>query len=226
MKFCSVVVGILVLAAISCKSVIPHFPPLTDTVVKVCVETEAFSSSGSAVLVDSKKVESGYQLSFLTAKHNIRDVKIENLTIQFFSFSDVPDFTLPVIRATSHPGLDLAVLVVLSDIYHTPAQRATGPIIPLSEVFSVGYPLGIGMMVTSGFICIDFKQGSNPSWICSAPLFLGNSGGGVFDRASNKLIGISIQMLTGDGTLSSAVPHLHVLVPATHFNGWLRELGI
>ncbi len=89
-----------------------------------------------------------------------------------------------------------------------------------SDVYVIGWPLLMDSnSVSSGSL-------RSPRWnangcmnqlLISAPVFGGNSGGGVFLRSTNELIGVVSWGLTNDETLNGIVPHTVILEALFYF---------
>ena len=59
----------------------------------------------------------------------------------------------------------------------------------------------------------------------SAPTYIGNSGGGIFDAETHHLIGIFSKIYTHGSMRSSIVPHMGLVTPLTAIYTWLEEEG-
>jgi hypothetical protein len=62
-------------------------------------------------------------------------------------------------------------------------------------------------------------------WMLNAPTFFGNSGGGVFQAESYRLIGISSMIYTYGKAQPAVVPHLGLFVPLSTIDEWLELEG-
>ncbi|MBI4602920.1 MAG: trypsin-like peptidase domain-containing protein [Planctomycetes bacterium] len=106
------------------------------------------------------------------------------------------------------PGKDLASLDVFSRAY------------------AVGCPLGNRPLPTLGEISSKSKVvAGQVFWMLSAPTFFGNSGGGVYQAETFRLIGISSMIYTYGKTHPAVVPHLGLFVPLATIYRWLEEEG-
>lgn len=106
--------------------------------------------------------------------------------------------------------LDLALIEVKE---HWPTlQMFTGKLRVGEPDIAVGYPLGAGISISSGFIGerapADKDMGKEPHFQESAPIWPGNSGGGIFvNRGGWKLAGIV------EFSNTSALPGVVLFVP-------------
>jgi S1-C subfamily serine protease len=125
---------------------------------------------------------------------------------------------------------DLALLRLRSvHEYPNAARLATRESLRRVRVFTpivaVGCPLGHDPLPTLGEIAALNKEVHGERfWMMNAPTIFGNSGGGVFDRATHELIGVSVMVCTYDGAVSTPVPHLGIMVSLEAVYDWLDEL--
>ncbi|MBI3099782.1 MAG: trypsin-like peptidase domain-containing protein [Planctomycetes bacterium] len=94
------------------------------------------------------------------------------------------------------------------------------------KVTAVGCPLGHAPLPTEGeIVSLDKKVSGERFWMMSAPTIFGNSGGGVFDSGSPRLVGVAAMICVYDTIVSMPVTHLGVLVPMTSVYDWLDSQG-
>ena len=60
-------------------------------------------------------------------------------------------------------------------------------------------------------------------WMTNAQMIFGNSGGGVYDAATQELVGVSSRVCAYGNVLPAAVPHLGVMVPMSTVLDWLEQ---
>ena len=78
------------------------------------------------------------------------------------------------------------------------------------------------MLITEGYTCYSLVD-QNKS-VCSAPIYPGSSGGGLFYLTTKELIGISIQILTiPDKNGSALAENIHIYIPVFCFIDWLEK---
>lgn len=183
------------------------------------VKSENSVSSGSGTLI---KTNSKDEHAVLTAKHVVepsgKEVAIE-VVVNGFSF-DVAEVFL-------HPKYDIAILTFKTSYVLGYAEIDNGNPKPIEEVYAAGYPLQIGLIVTHGIANYSVQgppgAGYAPMFFCSAPIYSGNSGGGVYSKESGKLIGVSI-MAGAEASYYNKVivPHTHLFIPTRAIHSWIE----
>lgn len=94
------------------------------------------------------------------------------------------------------------------------------------QAYAVGCPLGNRPLPALGEISSKAKVvGDQTFWMLSAPIYFGNSGGGVFLADTYELIGISSMIYTYGKTNPVVVPHLGLFVPLETIYEWLDSEG-
>ncbi|HIA28180.1 MAG TPA: serine protease [Planctomycetes bacterium] len=94
------------------------------------------------------------------------------------------------------------------------------------KVYAVGCPLGNKPLPSVGEISSQEKIVAGQSfWMVNAPTFFGNSGGGIFNLETEKLVGISSMIYTYGKRQPMVVPHMGLFVPMTLVRPWLRREG-
>lgn len=229
MELRKVLLAIVAIIFIGCCSTqTTSLPELQDVVVKIEILKDGQAiSSGSAVLVDCYQKQDRFELLLLTAKHVVPELSTEiTAVIQFYTNSDVKTNQIQVDQKFDNPGLnDVTILIAHSDIFYYPAKLSSHTLRSGNKVLAAGFPLGIGLVTTEGVLNFAYHEGNTNGWVCSAPAFLGNSGGGVFEEGSNKLVGITIQIMVADiGHSQHLIYHLHIFVPVNYFASWLTEI--
>jgi S1-C subfamily serine protease len=195
-------------------------------------------SVGSGVLFQSEPVPgtSEFRTYALTAWHVIRDLQT------------VPDdlsFTVPVTlygedRKTSpetatvvkyDPTVDVALLLL-----NTTARIECGAkLAPRSRlarvhifdrVYAVGCPLGNEPIPTFGEIADTHHVVDGSSyWMISAPTYIGNSGGGIFDARTHELLGIFSKIYTHGTLRPTVIPHMGLVTSLGTIYDWLDRVG-
>src|SRR5690606_14779596 len=91
-----------------------------------------------------------------------------------------------------------------------------------SPAYAVGCPLGNRPMPTLGEISSKHKEVSGQIfWMLNAPTYFGNSGGGVYERAQLRLIGVSSMIYTYGKRSPTVVPHMGLFVPLGAIYDWI-----
>jgi hypothetical protein len=127
------------------------------------------------------------------------------------------------------PSIDAALLVLDCDQkVECGAKLAPAEVITHSRIFdriyAVGCPLGNDPIPTFGEIADTHHRVEDQRyWMISAPTYIGNSGGGIFDAESHELLGIFSKIYTHGSLRPTVVPHMGLVVPLTEFYRWLEN---
>jgi len=196
-------------------------------------------SVGSGVLLPSEPVEGGkdFRTYVLTAWHVIRDLQTgpEDLsfavpvTIYGENHRASPE-TATVIKYDS--GVDIAILRL-----HTKRQIDCGAklatqsrlaqVHTFERVYAVGCPLGNEPIPTFGEIADTQHVVDGTSyWMISAPTYIGNSGGGIFDAKTHELLGIFSKIYTHGTLRPTVVPHMGLVTSLSTIYDWLDKVGL
>jgi len=93
-------------------------------------------------------------------------------------------------------------------------------------VYAVGCPLGNDPIPTAGEVAATRHEVDGALyWMISAPTYIGNSGGGIFDADSHELVGIFSKIYTHGAMRSTIVPHMGLVTPLSIVYEWLDEVG-
>lgn len=105
-------------------------------------------------------------------------------------------------------------------------RQALSEIDVFRQAYAVGCPLGNRPLPTLGEISSKSKTvGDQVFWMLSAPIYFGNSGGGVFLADTCELIGVSSMIYTYGKSNPVVVPHLGLFVPLEAVYDWLDSEG-
>jgi S1-C subfamily serine protease len=185
---------------------VPAAPPTTTGSIAAAVErvlpsvvsvqTSSFGGGeggGSGVIFDRGGL-------ILTNNH-----VVEGTTSVTVSFNDGAHDPMPAEVVGTEPGRDLAVLRVDADDLR-PVELARSSALRLGDpVIAVGFPLDLGVTVTSGIVSgldrtIEARSGDLTGLLqTDAAINPGNSGGPLVDRAG-RLVGINTAGIREDGT--------------------------
>lgn len=217
---------VLLLTACSCSPKRPlESPEMVSSVVSVylCgIGEEHCVGSGTLVYCQPNGKEC--DLYILTAKHvvNLYDLGL-GLTYKV-KFVSGEDYTVNQIFDHKLPA-DASLLHCVSAKCHTAALLSAYSPVPLEEVYAIGYPIQVGPIVTTGIINYEIANSKESSWICTAPAFYGSSGGGVFNKSTRELVGLTTMIGgTRANTIFTPVPHIHVFIPVSFLNDWIKEI--
>ena len=188
-------------------------PALVDYVVRIEVySNDKAIDSGTGTII-------GYdgEYKVLTASHVVDPVS--NAKIYIITDREAK---LEAKVISRHDKLDAALLSFRSDIAYPIA--VAGPLPPpLTPVYTIGYPLSIGKVVTSGIL--NYPIANSVESLCTAQVSPGNSGGAVFDQSSGALIGMTVKVCMVDlgFGLPQMVSYLHLFLPMSLLSKWIGE---
>ncbi len=209
-------------------------------IVAPTVQLSGDTTVGSGVLLQStlRPDGNGYETQLVTAWHVVRDILADKI--------DPLDSSIPVTMymvdgttqsrtaqlVAKNAVIDAALLVLDGDapITHgaTLASReylASRRI--FHSVYAVGCPLGNDPIPTHGEISdLDHYIDGSSYWMISAPTYIGNSGGGIYDADSNHLMGMFSKIYTHGNVRPTIVPHMGLVSPLELMYKWLEEEGI
>lgn len=171
---------------------------------------------GSGVVVNCLKVKEEYYIDVLTAKH---------VAVNYGIGVYVNKQHLKVVDKILHAKLDVAILKCISASPVTPAKCQNSEPRPLDVIYTVGYPLGISQVITTGIINHASTNIAEGTWLCSSPAMPGNSGGGVFNH-KGELIGVTVAIVfITDGNVKIPIPHLQFFIACSNFSVWTKGVA-
>lgn len=92
------------------------------------------------------------------------------------------------------------------------------------SIYAVGCPLGNDPIPTRGEIAdLDHYIDGSTYWMISAPTYIGNSGGGIYDGSSNHLMGLFSKIYTHGNIRPTIVPHMGLVSPLELVYEWLER---
>ncbi len=193
---------------------------------------------GSGVLLPSEPVpgKDEFRTYLLTAWHVIRDIQSgpENAHVPvpvtvYTPFHRILPETAELLKYDA--GLDIALLQL-----NTTRQMDCGAILPsrsrlelvqtFEQVYAVGCPLGNDPIPTFGEIAdTQHTVDGTHYWMISAPTYIGNSGGGIFDAQTHELLGLFSKIYTHGTLRPTVVPHMGLVTPLDAIYTWLDSVG-
>jgi len=203
------------------------------------VQLAGSSTVGSGVLLESQRVESGptvqtYRTLVMTAWHVVRDIRADagndDTPIPVYIYA--PDGTRERHTATlliHNVALDVALLDLNTDRRQTYGARlAARARVQTPKVFqpiyAAGCPLGNDPIPTRGQIAASKHQvDGSDYWMISAPTYIGNSGGGVYDEATHRLLGIFSKIYTHGNLRPTVIPHMGLMTPLNLIYDWIED---
>ncbi len=211
---------------------------LWDACVGPVVQLAGDATVGSGVLLESRrKGESEeYETYLLTAWHVVRDIygsldRIDTPVFARIYREDGSTEVEPARMVVYDAPLDIAVLRMESTrLFPNGARLASRERLREAKIFdsiyAVGCPLGNDPIPTAGEIAAtNHKVDGCSYWMISAPTYIGNSGGGIFDARSHELMGIFSKIYTHGASRSTIVPHMGLATPMEMVYEWLAEVG-
>lgn len=201
------------------------------------VQLAGETTVGSGVLLRSTKTAEGnYETLLMTAWHVVRDIRAdsfeENPPVPVCIYLENGGLRPEEAELVAHDvALDVALLRFTSS---TPAPH--GAALPTQQqldqlrifrtIYAVGCPLGNDPIPTRGELAdLDHQIDGGNYWMISAPTYIGNSGGGIFDGQSRTLIGIFSKIYTHGSIRPTVVPHMGLVTPMPLIYDWLEEEG-
>jgi S1-C subfamily serine protease len=201
------------------------------------VQLAGDATVGSGVLLESRPREGGGSLTYLiTSWHVVRDIYGSPERVS----TPVPvRIYLPEggTRAeTAHMvaydvPLDIALLELDT---HDPvpcgarlaSRERVARVRIFDPIYAVGCPLGNDPIPTAGEVAATRHEVDGALyWMISAPTYIGNSGGGIFDAESRELVGVFSKIYTHGAMRSTIVPHMGLVTPLSIVYRWLDEVG-
>lgn len=216
-------IALTCLVAVSCANLNKDDKAgLIDNVYSVYyieVETPSGTGTGSAVAYRCEMLrENTYKTYFLTCKHIVENRIPDKPQYLYYNPDDrFGPYTETFILSRSKydveyvgSDIDIAVVSVI-----TPYRIKTSEIdysAPghLTDVYTLGFPLGRGLHYSEGKTTFTDAEGQ---YACSSPIFYGNSGGGVYNKITNKLIGIACSLAAHP--VGGPAVHLSFFIPAS-----------
>ncbi len=201
------------------------------------VQLSGTATVGSGVLLPSIPIEDGrFRTYLLTAWHVVRDIQsdpknpIDPVPVHVY-LRDGGKLDQSALLLAHDAALDAALLVMESDApYEHGARLATRQTLEqvaiFGSVYAVGCPLGNDPIPTFGEVAdLRHQVDGEPYWMISAPTYIGNSGGGIFDAATHELIGIFSKIYTHGALRPTVVPHMGLVTPLARIYDWLESVG-
>jgi S1-C subfamily serine protease len=193
---------------------------------------------GSGVLLASEPVEGSHDFItyVITAWHVIRDIQTAPestntpVPVTIYARSgEVRNETAHLLKFDA--GLDVAILKLDTtkpvDCGAKLASRERlRQVSTFEQIYAVGCPLGNDPIPTFGEVAdIHHTVDGQHYWMISAPTYIGNSGGGVFDADTHELLGIFTKIYTHGTLRPTVVPHMGLATPLPAIYDWLDQVG-
>jgi hypothetical protein len=202
------------------------------------VRLEGSTTVGSGVVLESRPHPDGrgYQTLLLTAWHVVRDIQANG------SDDKIP-VPVEIHRQqgsryeigrllAKNPKLDAALLELQTrkPVEHgarLASRSALTSMQVFDEIYAVGCPLGNDPIPTRGEVS-DLRHVLDETnyWMISAPTYIGNSGGGIFDGQERRLMALFSKIYTHGTIRPTIIPHMGLASPLDAIYDWLEAEGI
>jgi S1-C subfamily serine protease len=196
------------------------------TIAKVSITDKSDNSLVYGSAVPFKKV--GDEVYFLTCKHVIgRYINERRTASQPSDYRIGISLTLhsngkmheevPLVTVVAASGLDIAIIKCAPKTTCYFLSFHDQPIQHMQQVVAIGCPFDLDPIFTTGLISLNRQYDFS-----SASIAPGNSGGGLFDAKTGRLVGITTAIYQMGGQL---YPHLSIFIPVEKILPWLKEIG-
>jgi len=180
------------------------YQQLYENLLYPSVRIETPDGCGSGVIIHHKDTKNTKEIYILTAAHVIENEVL--VSVELFNSAE----SLPAFVVVTDTGKDLALLKLITDKpYPYAAKLAPRDYLPkiFTPIWVIGCSLGLsprpseGIITTLGDLCAFVVK----YWEISAPIWPGNSGGGVFLKDTHELIGLAVWVRVYQGQLVSTM---------------------
>lgn len=202
------------------------------------VRLEGASTVGSGVILKSTPHPDGrgHQTLLLTAWHVVRDIQSngsnDKLPVPLeIRRQDGSRFEIGRLLA-KNVELDAALLILqtrepVMHGAHLASRSALASMQVFDEIYAVGCPLGNDPIPTRGAVSdLSHMLNETSYWMISAPTYIGNSGGGIFDGQERRLMAIFSKIYTHGTIRPTIIPHMGLASPLCAVYDWLETDGI
>ena len=195
------------------------------------------STVGSGVFLQAEEIAPGeWRTYVLTAWHVVRDVLDDPNDLQqpvpTHIYDQQGNRRQQSASLVAHDArLDVALLQMVTDEAirygaRLPNRAQLAKRRVFDSIYAVGCPLGNDPIPTHGEIADTHHEVDGDSyWMISAPTYIGNSGGGIFDAETFELLGIFSKIYTHGNLRPTVVPHMGLVTPLSSVYDWLESIG-
>lgn len=200
-----------------------------ESVFKIWVSKDGLGGGyGSAVAYKiNHRDDMKYDLYLLTAAHNLSLADANTFKIVStleYGLGTVSGDLYDFETVSKNTDLDVCVIKSVVPRYFRVSELDTEPPATGQQVAAIGYPLGLGITITDGYVCFtDFKH-----LAVSCDAFFGSSGGGVFNPRSGKLIGILVSIVSYRNATGgiNLVHFISYVTPVDLIKQWMDKEGL
>lgn len=200
------------------------------------VQLAGETTVGSGVLLQSRRLEDSddYETLIVTAWHVVRDILADaggnEAPVPTTIYSADGSTWLESAKLLHYNvDLDVALLRLETDqnLEHGAELATTERMQEMKifeDIYAVGCPLGNDPIPTRGEIAdTRHRVDGKTYWMLSAPTYIGNSGGGIFDAKSHQLIGVFSKIYTHGNLRPTVVPHMGLATPMHQVYEWIEK---
>lgn len=199
--------------------------PVTDSLTSYINSTpivlvdinDEIEGQGTGVVIACHPSDPGlYTVTVLTAKHvlGLAVGPVAQIKLKFYNGDSIP-----VLEYKLHPELDVAILKAKIPTFIAPVVLNCCTPKVGDPIWIIGYPLGLGPIVTEGIVSTAIKVDSENLIVASGHVYYGNSGGPVINKNTGLLEGLVLQRIEGQ---RGTIEHLHAFIPIVYFLDWLK----
>jgi S1-C subfamily serine protease len=224
-------------ALVACASFLPSYQEKTNVALDLTLGRITLGDrAGTCYPIQKIHTKTGVKLRLLTARHVVRDgdsvggqalradrLELFKLEKKVFDTTDVKilrdsvDLDAALIEVTLKKDFDVQLL----RLSRTPPK-------PGQEVWSFGCQAGLIPTFTQGFVCrrsgVDFDI-RKESWITSANIFGGASGGPIIDPKTGLVVGTTSALYMAKvGYYAIPITHVHIFIDASAIHAWLNSI--
>lgn len=217
----------------------PREETLWHSMVGPVVQLAGDSTVGSGVLLASRPAgePDAWETLLVTSWHVVRDIRADSLEedppIPVAIYAPDGQVRHETAQLVLHDvALDAALLRLNSERRvpcgaRLPARAELDALRVFRAVYAVGCPLGNDPIPTRGELAdLEHEVDGSSYWMISAPTYIGNSGGGIFDAETRTLLGIFSKIYTHGALRPTVVPHMGLVTPMTQIYDWLEGSGL
>lgn len=202
----------------------------------VRIDGEETVGSGILLASEPSAVAGEHETFVLTAWHVIRDLEkdgaLDAIVVPVSIFA--PDGEIEI-ESARVAGRDVRLDIALLKLDATRAFPFGARLAPreslervriFDRIYAVGCPLGNDPIPTFGEVAdVRHHVDGQRFWMISAPTYIGNSGGGVFDATTHEVVGLFTKIYTHGSLRPSVVPHMGLATPLADVYDWLETSG-
>jgi len=199
------------------------------------VQIAGDATVGSGVLLESQRIHGtdDYVTYLLTSWHVVRDIygtlDRVNEPVDVKVYLEGGSTAMETATMLSYDvALDVALLRLQTDARvqfgaRLPTRERLENVRIFDRVYAVGCPLGNDPIPTAGEVAATTHVIDGETyWMISAPTYIGNSGGGIFDADSHELLGIFSKIYTHGSMRATIVPHMGLVTPLEQIYDWFE----